>query len=293
MLRIVSALAAAVACAIVFAGPAAAADTIYVSPFPAGLPGTGQSCALPDYNSIQAAVSSPTTLAGDTIVVCDGVYTEEVTVTKSLTLIGSGNAVIQAPSTIAPAGDLVEIRGGATVVMSGFVVRGPGPSGCGSIGAGIRVTEDATLDLSASTIRDIRDQGNSGCQNGEGIRVGQRGGVGTPGHLVADNVAVTNYQKNGITISGPGSTAKVTNTTVTGSGAISYIAQNGIQVSSGAAATISTSTIRDHNYVPKTFVACGLLVFDAAGVNDDNNVYLNNEKDKCVVNGRGGTYEGA
>jgi hypothetical protein len=40
-------------------------------------------------------------------------------------------------------------------------------------------------------------------------------------------------------------------------------------------------------------VACGLLIFNAAGVNDDNNAYLNNEKDKCTVDGRGGTYEGA
>ncbi len=40
-------------------------------------------------------------------------------------------------------------------------------------------------------------------------------------------------------------------------------------------------------------MACGLLWFDAAGVNDDTNVYLANERDKCGFNGRGGTYEGA
>jgi hypothetical protein len=81
------------------------------------------------------------------------------------------------------------------------------------------------------------------------------------------------------------------NSTVRGAGANPYIAQNGIQVSFGAAATINTSTIRDHDYMPKDFVACGLIVVDAAGVNDDQNIYLNNEKDKCI-NGRGGTFEG-
>jgi hypothetical protein len=75
-------------------------------------------------------------------------------------------------------------------------------------------------------------------------------------------------------------------------GQTAVIAQNGVQVSRGAAATVSTSTIRDNWYTPKTFVACGLLVFSANGVNDANNTYLNNEKDKCG-GGRGGTYEGS
>jgi hypothetical protein len=50
--------------------------------------------------------------------------------------------------------------------------------------------------------------------------------------------------------------------------------------------------MRDNYYTPKGTVACGLLVIDAGGVNDDTNVYLNNERDKCVVSGRGGTFEG-
>jgi hypothetical protein len=183
--------------------------------------------------------------------------------------------------------------------MSGFVVSGPGPSVCASISAGVRVRDDATLDLSSTTIRDIRDVdpahsgGFSGCQNGEGLRVGARGGDGGAGHATVDGVILVDYQKNGITVNGAGSTANIMNTTVRGAGATDVIAQNGIQVSNGAAATISTTTIRDHIYSPNTFFACGLLVFDANGVNDDKtNVYLNNEKDKCTALGRGGTYEG-
>jgi hypothetical protein len=41
----------------------------------------------------------------------------------------------------------------------------------------------------------------------------------------------------------------------------------------------------------KGTVACGLLIIAAAGLNDANNVYLNNQKDKRV-NSRGGTFEG-
>lgn len=286
-----SVLAAAVVAAALAAPGLALAATHYVAP-PPSLIGLGTSCTFPGFNSIQAAVTA--SAPGDTIVVCDGVYSEQVTIGKNLTLAGSGNSVIQAPTVIAAPGDIVTANNAASVVMSGFVVAGPGPSGCGSIQAGIRVRDDATLDLSSTAIRDIRDEPFSGCQNGEGIRVGARGPDGAgPGHLTADNVSVTHYQKNGITVNGTGSTARITNTTVTGFGATSTIAQNGIQVSRGAQATISTSTMRDNYYSPKSTVACGLLIFDAAGVNDDSNVYLDNERDKCTVGGRGGTFEGA
>jgi len=283
--RVVFVLALFLALALSPVHVARAATTLYVSPFPVGV---GMSCTLPTTNSIQTAV----TLAapGDTIVVCDGVYPETVTISKDLRLLGSGNSVIQAPA--APLTDLVTVTGAARVVMTQFIVSGPGPGGCGSIQAGIRVRDDATLDLSYTTIRDLRDQPFSGCQNGEAIRVGMRGDGSGPGHVTLDNVVAVGFQKNGITVNGAGSTANIMNVTVRGAGETAVIAQNGIQVSRGAAATISTSTIRDHIYGPAGTVACGLLVFDANGVNDDTNIYLNNEKDKCTFGGRGGTYEG-
>jgi hypothetical protein len=207
--------------------------------------------------------------------------------------------IIQAPAVLTIDADgkrnVVEVNNGASVTMFGFTVAGPGPSGCGSIDTGIAVLHNATLDLSSTTVRDIRDQPFSGCQNGEGIRVGtpRFSTTGTSvGHATIDNVIVTHYQKNGRTLDGSGTTAKITNTTVTGNGPTTVSAENGIQVSRGAAATISTSTMRDNNYTPKGVTACGLLIFNASGVNDANNVYLNNEKDKCTVSGRGGTFEG-
>jgi hypothetical protein len=222
-----------------------------------------------------------------------------VTVDRSVTLAGSGNSIIQAPAALAADADgkrnVVEVNKGASARMSGFTVAGPGSSGCGSIDTGIAVLRNATLNLSTTTVRDLRDDPFSGCQNGEGIRVGtpRFSTTGTSvGHATIDNVIVTDYQKNGLTLDGTNTTAKITNTTVTGNGPTTVIAQNGIQVSRGAAATISTSTLRDNNYTPKGVTACGLLIFNAGGVNDANNVYLNNERDKCTVTGRGGTFEG-
>jgi nitrous oxidase accessory protein NosD len=274
---------------------AAQAATIYVAPPPVMSP-VGTNCTLPNWNSIQLAVNAAA--PGDTIVVCDGVYQEQVTIGKNLTLYGSGDSVIKAPAALGGDQDLVTVTGGAHVAMSHFVVAGPGSGVCASIQAGIRVRDDATLDLGFTNIRDIRDTdpsntgGLSGCQNGEAIRIGARGDAGGAGHATIDNVVATGYQKNGITVNGAGSTANIMNTTVRGVGPTAVIAQNGIQVSREASATISTSTIRDNEYTPKSFYSCGLLIFDAAGVNDDTNVYLANEKDKCTFGGRGGTTEG-
>jgi hypothetical protein len=289
MPRRIALTAAVVLCVGAVVGTAgAAAATQYVSPSPPA--GLNTSCALPGYNTIQAAVNG--SAPGDTIVVCPGTYPEQVTVGKSLTLSGSGNSIIQAPSTLPAGGNVVEVNGGVSVTMYGFTVSGPGPGGCNSIGAGIAVFGNASLDLSNTAVRDIRDNPFGGCQNGLGILVG-RASASQVGHATIDHVIVTGYQKNGITVDGSGSTGKITNTTVTGKGPTTVIAQNGIQVSRGASATISTSTMRDNYYTPKGTTACGLLIFGANGVNDANNVYLNNEQDKCTSNGRGGTYEGS
>jgi len=157
------------------------------------------------------------------------------------------------------------------------------------------VLDGASLDLSNTTIRDIRDNPLSGCQNGEAIRVGTPRFGTTPsvGHATIDNVAAVHYQKNGIVIAGNGSTGKITNSTVTGNGPTALLAENGIEVVDGAAATISTSTIRDNFYTGAAKAkACGLLIIAANGVNDSNNVYLNDQQNKCTVNGRGGSFEG-
>jgi hypothetical protein len=271
-------------------GASGAGPTFYVSP-----PGALIPCGQPPFlfNSIQAAVNAAP--AGTTIVVCDGVYNEQVRIDHDLTLAGSGNAVIQ-PFALSGDMNVVDITAGASVVMSGFTVAGPGPSGCNSIHTGVYVNGRATLDLSNSTVRDIRDTPLSGCQNGEGIRVGTARGSSTPdvGHATIDNVVVTGYQKNGIVVAGLSSTGKITNTTVTGQGQTPVIAENGVEVVDGAAATISTTTMRDNVYTgTQAAKACGLLIIAASGVNDDKtDVYLNDQQNKCTVNGRGGTFEG-
>src|SRR5215472_6620025 len=60
--------------------------------------GNGTSCNSPGFNAIQAAiVAAP---SGATIEVCAGTYVEQLTIEKSLTILGTGGSVtIQLPAT--------------------------------------------------------------------------------------------------------------------------------------------------------------------------------------------------
>src|SRR4029077_997410 len=80
-----------------------------------------------------------------------------------------------------------------------------------------------------------------GCQQGIGIQVG-RNKIGQVGSAKLSSDLIEGYQKNGITVDGPGSKASVKGTTIK-SAPSSVIAQNGIQVSRGATTKISGSTI--------------------------------------------------
>jgi hypothetical protein len=277
------------------AGPAAAAAIHYVAPPPA-VPLLDTGCNFPGFNTIQSAVAASN--PGDTIIVCPGGYPEQVVIDRSLTLTGS-SATIQAPGPLNGDLNIVDVVGVATVVtMSDFVVSGPGPSGCGSIHTGIAVLGGATLHLSDTTVRNIRDTPFSGCQNGEGIRVGTpRGSEGSPqvAHATINNVVVTGYQKNGIVVSGAvagiPSSAQITNSTTTGKGKTTVIGQNGVEVVFGATATVNTNVITDDFYTPRTDTACGLLIIEAAGVQASGNTYINDEKNQCNFGKGGGTFQ--
>lgn len=195
---------------------------------------------------IQYAVSQAS--AGDKVQLAAGTYSEQVTITKSLTLVGAGvdKSVIKAPATLPPtqSSDIVQVSGSTVnVAMSQLTVSGPGTGPCGTIGAGIAVFGGATLDIDHASVLDIRDNPLSGCQNGEGIRVGtQPFGAPDTGHLIADHLLVARYQKNGITVDGTGSTGDINHNTVQ-STPTNQIASNGIQVSDGAVAQVDHNTV--------------------------------------------------
>lgn len=150
-----------------------------------------------DYPTIQSAIdaSSP----GDTIKVLPGTYTEQLTISKSLTLVGSGarSTIIKAPTMldtdILGRTYIAQINGGATVNMKGFTVDGG--TSC-DVFFGVTVFDSATLNLDTSVIK--------GCYQ-VGVIVGSTLTPGGPqtGHATITRTNVNGYQNQGIIARGP------------------------------------------------------------------------------------------
>jgi Right handed beta helix region len=189
---------------------AAGNTTRYVAP---GGSDTGNTCTSKTNpcQTVQHAVD--VALPGDTVSLDKGIYVEQVTIGTSLTLKGKDDqTMIQAPAVMT--GDaldgkrnIVEIGSGASVVASHLTVSGPMPPiTCGD--SGIAVIGGATLSIDHSAVRDIGSPDPSCSDAGEGIRAGtqRHSGNAEVGHIIVSHVEVTNYNRNGIVVSGAGST---------------------------------------------------------------------------------------
>lgn len=148
--------------------------------------------------------------------------------------------------------------------------------------------EGAAGAITNNRVLHIKQGVNSGCQEGNAIeaRNAPYDTTGADLNVTISGNTISDYQKNGITASGSVA-ATITNNTVTGAGAIDYIAQNGIQVSYGATANMSGNTVSGNNYTPAAWLACGILYYQADGVKASKNVLFANERDQCNI-GRGG-----
>jgi parallel beta-helix repeat protein len=139
---------------------------------------------------------------------------------------------------------------------------------------------DSTGNISGNTVHGITHGASNGLQSGVGIRLSARSGNSANMTIATNNVY--DYQKGGIVVLNPyggtSVTANVTGNTVTGSGPVNYIAQNGIQISAGANATVDGNNVSNNNYTPQTAAAVGLLVIGAGNVMaDSNNLHDNLE----------------
>jgi hypothetical protein len=253
--------------------------------------GNNTSCTAPGYNTISAALGAAP--PGATVKVCAGTYTEQLAITTKVSLQAQGAVTVVGPSTPAdnltncdadggaqPNEDVVDICGTGPgtlpVTINGFTIEGNWPSDvCNDSLYGVAVLGGAKLTMSNSTVENIGGSAlTDGCQGGVGIEVGLATGATTedPGSATLTNDVVTTYQKNGITVDGTGSSATISKVTVTGVGPTPAIAQNGIQVSDGAGATITGSTVTGNECNdpaacgPDGFTQTqsgGILVFDS------------------------------
>ena len=240
------------------------------------------------YITIQAAVNA--VVSGSTIKVCPGIYAEQVTIPRNLTLIGISNGTSNAAVIVVPSGGLLQnttsltsgnpiaaqilVQAPATVVnISNLTVDGNNNGITGGCGVpnpiGIYYQNASGSITRTSVLNEVLGTGLTGCQAGLGI-FAQSGGGGASTVSITNN-NVENYQKNGITGNEVGTNVTITGNTVIGQGPTSGAAENSIQIGFGATGTISGNTVGSDVWAPDVFgdtgdAAAGLLVYASSGV---------------------------
>ncbi|HEV3253250.1 MAG TPA: right-handed parallel beta-helix repeat-containing protein [Candidatus Acidoferrales bacterium] len=254
--------------------PSAQASTVVVGTCKTG---------LTSFMTIQAAVNAVP--AGSTIDVCPATYPEQVTINKKLTILGVESGTSDAAIVVPPNGGLIQngtdifgnpvaaqifVVGASGVVISHITVDGSGNglSSCTIDPIGIYFQNSSgtiTDDVARNQILGVADQG---CQVGLAINVESNSGA--PMVTISSN-SVRNYQKNGITASGPdtnsgGPDVTVSGNTVIGIGATANIAQNGIQIGYGAQGKVTGNYVADDIYTGPLYGSSGILIYASSGI---------------------------
>lgn len=245
------------------------------------------SCTVPGtHATIQAAVND---LSCDPIKVKAGTFTEEITISRDVTLMGKGEtSIIKAPgSFVNSPRAIIHVTAGATVTIDKFRITGPGPADDSNGLIGVFVDDGAEAMISNNIITKIRPPGATIGTNGNffGICVGSAA-MSTTGTATILKNAITDYQGAGIVVDGTGSSATIEDNTVLGTG-LHFDGQavgHGIQISRGAGADVSYNRAHDNNYQSLTLSA-GILIFDAGDglVTVDHNKTLRNDIGIWVV----------
>ena len=227
------------------------------------------------YATIQAAVNAAR--PGDTVRIRPGGYSEQVSIAKDVTIVGAGarHTTIRSPGTLAPGSlgkaSIIDVHAGATVSVSRLTVSGPGPNACagGSLHAGIKVVQDATLDLHHARVLDIHDTPIHDCaHNGDAIAIGDFPQQEV-GHATIHHVEIRQYQSAGITVFTPGSTATITDNRLDAQVDPSTVVfTGGIEIANGAVAKVTHNRITG-NRCSSPELECGpdpITQFQAAGL---------------------------
>ncbi len=244
---------------------------------------------LPTFATISDAITAAPKNA--TIEICPGNYTEQLKIAKNLTLTGldaggntgAGSSLVHI---VAPSGgfqaNATDLNGGqpiaaqlvvssgavAKVIGLGFDASGSSFGDCSTNLVGVLV-QNATATLQNNSVLNDTLGGNlTGCQDGEGILVESSTGAKA---TIAGN-HVSGFDKNGITIKNATTSATVSGNTVEGGGAAAVAAQNGVEISTGAVATVSKNVIADFVYGGGTYAASSVLVYNAPKATVTGNV---------------------
>ena len=195
-----------------------------------------------DFTTIQAAInaSSP----GDTIKVLPGTYTEQLTISKNLTIIGSGakSTIIQTPTVLNTNVNeqpyIIEVNNEAKVSIKGFTITGPEGTDCDTL-VGISILDNGSINLKSVVIK--------GCTQNAILIGAVEFFPGGPqvGHATITKTFITDYREHGVFALGSGSTLTMSYNKVVGS-APDALGIIGILFVLGATGTITHNEVSEN-----------------------------------------------
>ena len=237
----------------------------------------GQSCSRPGYTTIQSAVNAAN--PGDRIRVCEGTYREQVRVPAGknniqLISVGLWKAVIKPPAVMVPdhdgANTIVHVDGAVNTTILAFTISGPAPV----LHYGVRVDNSGSANVLGNHITHVKTDPFNVAQNGAAVLIGGT----TPGSGKVLGNVIDDYQQNGPTISGAGSSGEVSYNRVLGRGASVLNAQNGIQIDRGAPATVRHNFVAQNIYTgPEPLGATGIYFSATSQVVSEHNTVTAND----------------
>ena len=244
-------------------------------------------CATISYALTQAS-------SGATIKVTAGVYKEQLTISKTVTLLGTGPGVTTiAPTTLplsdtdpdsaAPQDYIIGVAPGTTGVrLKNVAVDGSNASStftsCANDFVGIYF-HNASGTINNVRVVDVTlPAAQASCRQGLAVYVASS--TGHQSTVTMLHVRARRYQRNGITCDDAGTTCTIDRATLSGAGPTHALTQNGIQVF-GASATITHSRVSLNSYTGGGAgnQATGILVLNAGTVSVSHNVVFSNDID--------------
>ncbi len=169
------------------------------------------------------------------------------------------------------------------------------------------VVQRASVNVSASSVHDIGESPFNGTQHGVAIYYATVDNGSSSAQPACTSGATTgtvsgntvwNYQKGGVVVNCTGSSVQVSNNNVTGFGPVTFIAQNGIQISRGATGGIKNNKVSGNQYSgTNNASSAGVLIFGGCGsafvtnvsvagntlTNNDVGIYFFNDADTACV----------